>query len=321
MNKNVSLSQTVLKLEKPLFASMHEIIRDRGVLFFLKKSLLVCAKSVYYFFREYLPLHILSLWAKNGEITTSTIHGYRMTVNLNDVGISHELALYGVHERESSQVVKKIIEPGMTILEIGANIGYYAILEARNAGASGHLYAVEPSPFNVALLKKNLARNNIKNADVYAMAIGEQNTTLPFFIAEKSNLSSFIDREAVGTMDGTTVDVNVQTLDAFLADKKPVDFIRMDVEGYEWEILQGAEKILSQATPPKYFFIELHSTLLPKKNRSSRDVIEKLVQCGYRVHKSFYRGRKDIAVASTEELLAHPLLEEGYWETFFVYEK
>ena len=96
------------------------------------------------FFREYLPLKFM------GNEVIKTIQGSKMILNLKDEGISRELACYGVHEKNSTEEVKKIIKKGMKILEIGANIGYYALLETKLAGDTGHLYALEPSPSNYA---------------------------------------------------------------------------------------------------------------------------------------------------------------------------
>ena len=110
--------------------------------------------------------------------------------------------------------------------------------------------------------------------------------------------------------------MDVVRLDDFFKDKK-VDFIRMDVEGYEGEILKGAENILNSDKKPKYFFIEIHSELLHKKNSSARRIVEFLEKYGYEVHKSFWRGSSKVSVSSRRDMLGHPLLEVGYWETFF----
>jgi FkbM family methyltransferase len=234
---------------------------------------------------------------------------------MNDLGISRELALYGVHEYNSTEEVKRIVKPGMKILEIGANIGYYALIEARLAGPSGQLYAIEPSPYNFDALKKNLDLNGMKNAYLHQAAFGEKRTKSKFYVYNRSNLSSFIKRDDMG-MEVTEVDVEMLTLDEFLMGKE-VDFVRMDVEGYEREILRGGEQAFSSGKKPKYFFIEVHSDLLHKKGSSCREIIELLGKYGYGVKKSFWRGKTNPSVSSKEELLAHPLLEVGYWETFF----
>jgi len=238
-----------------------------------------------------------------------------MILDLNDLGIGRELALYGVHEKNSTEEVKKIITPGMRILEVGANIGYYALLETKLAGPSGHLYAIEPSPYNFGLLKKNVSLNDIRNAYLYQVAFGEKRGKSTFYVYDRSNLSSFIKREDMG-MEVQEVEVEITTLDDFLR-LKEVDFIRMDVEGYEFEILRGGQVALAHPNKPKIFFIEVHSELLYTKGSSARAIVELLGGFGYAVRKSFWRGKAHVAVESTEALLNHPKLEIGYWETFF----
>jgi FkbM family methyltransferase len=310
---SITLKNAVLKTDENLFRKGVKTIRDSGLLVFVAKTFGVIFLLLKRFFREYLPLKIMYLLSKNGEIV-KTVQGNRMILNLNDLGISRELALYGVHERNSTAYVKKIITPGMRILEVGANIGYYAMIESRLAGESGHLYAFEPSPFNIDLLRRNLELNNFRNYDIYPNAVGGKRGRAKFYVDSRSNLSGFIKRE--GAEYAGVVDVEMVTLDDFLKDKK-VDFIRMDVEGYEREILKGAENAFRSGILPKYFFIEVHSELLHKKSSSAEEIIRFMKGFGYEAVKSFYRGGSKIVANSTEELLNHPYLEKGYWETFF----
>ena len=314
MKRFANLKNTVLKTKENLFRKGMKTLRERGPFVFLAKSAAAVFLIAKRFFREYIPLKFLYIFFKDGKIMKK-VQGSRMILDLNDLGISRELALYGVHERNSTAEVKKIIRPGMKILEIGANIGYYALLESKLAGPSGHLYAIEPSPYNFECLKKNIELNGIRNADLYKAAFGEKRSKAIFYLYDRSNLSSFIKREDMG-MKAEEIEVEVTTLDDFLRGKT-IDFVRMDVEGYELEILKGGAAALSTEYKPKLFFIEVHSALLHKKNSSGREIIESLGRYGYEVVRSFYRGQAKISVDSAEKMLKHPLLENGYWETFF----
>lgn len=312
MHNKITIKNTVLKTDDSLFFKGVSTIRNRGLIYFLGKFSNVSRLLIKRFFREYISLKVMFLFSKNGEIIKK-VQGSKMILNLNDVGISRELAIYGVHEKKSSEEVKSIITPGMIILEVGANIGYYALLETRLAGPRGYLYAMEPAPFNFNLLQRNLKLNNLNNHSLFNTAAGAESGVAKFLLSGRSNLSTFIERE---DLTGEEVDVNVITLDEFMEDKK-VDFIRMDVEGYEKEILKGFTKLLKlEEKRPRYFFIEVHSELLHKKNSSARDILESLRECGYEVRKSFWRGG-DIIVTSMDQMLNHELLEVGYWETFF----
>ena len=312
MENKITLRNTILKTDDNLFKKGVNVLKNRGLLFFIKKTYLSVTLILKRVFVKYIPLKIMFIFSKGGKIIKK-IQGSKMILDLNDIGISRELAIYGVHEKNSTGEVKKIITEGMRILEVGANIGYYALLETSLAGSDGHLYAMEPSPYNFDLLTNNLKLNGLKNYDLYKVAAGSQEGKAKFLLSGRSNLSTFIERE---DLTGEEVDVDVIKLDNFLQGKK-IDFIRMDVEGYELEILKGAEMSLSTGNKPKYFFIEVHSELLHKKNSSAREVLEFLGKYGYDIHKSFWRGSSRVFVSSKEEMLKHPLLEVGYWETFF----
>lgn len=312
MKNKITAQNTILKTDENLFRKGIKSLQERGILFFLRKTFMAVLLILKRIFVEYIPLKVMFFLSKDGKVT-KMIQGSKMILDLNDIGISRELATYGVHEKNSTAEVKKIITPGMQILEVGANIGYYALLETRLAGPMGHLYAMEPSPYNFDLLTENLNLNGLKNYDLYKLAAGATAGKAPFLLSGRSNLSTFVERE---DLTGEEVEVDVVRLDDMFKDKK-VDFIRMDVEGYEGEILRGAENILSSNQKPKYFFIEVHSELLHKKNSSARDIVEFLGKYGYEIHKSFWRGGSEFVANSKKEMLEHHLLEVGYWETFF----
>jgi len=317
--EKITLFNSALKVEPGAVKNAIGVLKTEGIASFIKKSVKTTALIIKRFFREYLVLKLIYLKSNKGEIVKK-IHGNPMILDLNDLGISRELALYGEHEHNSTKEVKKLVKPGMKILEVGANIGYYAVLETKLAGENGYLYAFEPSPFNFNLLKRNIELNKIKNAEVYQKAAGAENEMAKFYVANKSNLSSFIKRDDMDMYrNGKIIDVEIIKLDDFLKNKD-VDFIRMDVEGYEKEILRGIEETM-KTQHPKHFFIEIHSELLHKKNSSAGEILEYLNNFGYEVIRSFYRGSSKTMVSSTKELLNHPLLEVGYWETFFEYKK
>lgn len=319
MKKAINIRDAAVKAEKGLTKKAMVALKKEGFLVFLKKSFLFAGGFSKRFFREYVPLKILYSLSDDGKLVKE-IQGSKMVLDLNDQGISRELAVYGCHEKNSTQQTKSILRPGMTVLEVGANIGYYALMEAKIVGNQGKVFAFEPSPYNFNLLQANIELNGYRNIETFPKAIGDKEGRAMFYVAGRSNLSGFIKRDDMASMyrggKEDVVEVEVVRLDNFLRDKK-VDFIRMDVEGFETEILKGMEKTLSSKSAPAYFFIEVHSELLHKKNSSAGALVGYLKHYGYEVEKSFYRGGDKVAAKSTAELVNHPWLERGYWETFF----
>lgn len=182
-----------------------------------------------------------------------------MLLDITDKGISRELIYAGIREAYSTQFLKTFLNAGDICVDIGANIGYYALQEARLIGKDGKVFAVEPSSENFKALKKNIALNNYETITSFHRAIGSDNHTGYLNLSKKSNLHSIAD----DTLDslGEKEHIEIMTLDAFLKDKPYPQFIRMDVEGYEEKIISGMSGVLEEKKPLK-MFIELHCHLL-----------------------------------------------------------
>lgn len=186
------------------------------------------------------------------------IYSYRMLLDLEDRGISRTLLLFGERELEHKIMLERVLRPGMTVLDIGANIGYYALMELAMIEPGGLLIAVEPSPTNIALLKRNLVLNGYSGVEVHQMAISDTVSTKPFFLSEMSNLNTFHD---TGTgslhLKGETIDVTTSTVPTIMAGR-PLDLIRMDVEGHEVEVLNGLLPAVSHGDMAPMIIFETH---------------------------------------------------------------
>ena len=182
------------------------------------------------------------------------VHGNALTVLSGDRGISRELSAYRTHEPRATQLLKQFLRPGMTVVEIGGNLGYYALLEAQMVGNSGRVIAIEPVPANFAQLSRNVASNGYRNTFLHNLAVGASNGTAAMYIGNKSNFHSL----HPVPWEAREITVRVSTLDAVLAEHnlRSVDLIRMDVEGYEVEAIHGMAETLESYSPR--LLVELH---------------------------------------------------------------
>ncbi len=296
-------------------------IQKRGILATFKLGVLFLIRTI-----KKLPrmtvFNTLFHIKKNGSCDDLVIrkikgNGYnKMILNLKDKGISKELLITGYHEKNSSEFMKKELKEGMRIIEIGGNIGYYTLLEAKIIGKSGHIHVFEPDPINMKYLKLNVAINDYDDiCDYYSKAVGNENKQVEFYSSNFGNLGSLIQRDDK-LCKYDKIDVKMVRLDDKLFGEK-IDYFRMDVEGFEMEIIKSMDKILSSPDSPYGMFIEVHSKLLHKIDSSALDFINKLRSYGYEIKKSFWRGKSKISVNNTEDFINHHLREEGYWETFF----
>ncbi len=167
-----------------------------------------------------------------------------------------------------------VIKKGDIVLDIGANIGYYVLAEARVVGETGKIYAVEPVASNFKLLQLNVTLNNLTNVTSFQYAIGDRNSMTEIFVSNFSNLCA-VNKSAAG---GNIIDVQpvkMMTIDEFVKDKETPNLIRMDVEGYEYEILKGMNRTLKGDVK---ILMELHAVpkyLSPKKLDEIYGVLEK----------------------------------------------
>ena len=215
------------------------------------------------------------------------VFNYKLYLDTSDKGLSRTLFLFGRREIDHYKMLQEILEPGMQILDIGANIGYYAIMESLVIGPSGNITAIEPMLPNIHMLKRNVALNNANNINVIHGAVSESTGTGKMFMSTHSNLHTFHrDGSAFDYLDATPVDVPTMTLaDAASKSDNDVDLIRMDVEGHEVEILgQLADLVKNDVIAPRVIF-ETHLTRYKKEN-DFVPVLENLFSLGYTVRSA-----------------------------------
>tara|TARA_B100000700_G_scaffold300652_1_gene369056 strand:- start:406 stop:1263 length:858 start_codon:yes stop_codon:yes gene_type:complete len=175
----------------------------------------------------------------NKKFITKKIYNYKMLLDLYDKGISRTLLLFGKRELEHKKMLENIIKPEMTVLDIGANIGYYSLMMLELIGNKGKLIAVEPSPSNIEILRKNLLLNKYNDIEVHNVAISDENGTKKFFLSEMSNLNTlnYTEKKSLN-LTGETINVKTLTVPQIMEGRN-LDLIRMDVEGHEVEVLNG----------------------------------------------------------------------------------
>ncbi|MEF8813397.1 MAG: FkbM family methyltransferase [Halovenus sp.] len=181
--------------------------------------------------------------------------------------IERTLAVDGIREPAATETFRAVLtelKDGRTAtihaFDIGANVGYFALLEANILGAQGEVYAVEAEPDNADRLEQNIERNEYTNIEVRQVAVGAERTRLELSLGSSSNLHQM--SEVLGETDaGETVEVDVYPLDSLIAEygipEDEVIIVRMDVEGYEARVFEGMRRLLT-GDRPVYLFAEIH---------------------------------------------------------------
>jgi FkbM family methyltransferase len=180
-----------------------------------------------------------------GEV--SVAGGSTVFVRTDDT-IGRVLAISGAWEPNVTAVFRRCLSPGDVCLDVGAHIGYYALLASRLVGRDGHVYAFEPSPSNYRELRANLARNRAENVTALEVAAGQTSGRAvlnegPGTNTGRANLRPVLTERDSG-MRQVMVDVRPITADVPEGDLVRIRAIKVDVEGYELEVLRSLAPVL-----------------------------------------------------------------------------
>jgi FkbM family methyltransferase len=170
------------------------------------------------------------------------------------------------------------VQPGDVVADVGAFIGLYTIALARRVGSSGKVVAFEPDPVNFAALKAHVELNNVSDrVELIQAAVGAQDGFVPFQIgrASESHISHVPGND--------TQMVRCVRLDTIFSDSK-LDIIKIDVEGYEKEVLKGAVNLIQDNRySPRAIYLEVHPYAWPAIGTSSKSLLDFFSKWSYQV--------------------------------------
>ncbi|MPM40137.1 hypothetical protein SDC9_86776 [bioreactor metagenome] len=159
----------------------------------------------------------------------------------NDKYIGQRIALEK-YEPYETQLILRQTKKGNTIIDVGANIGYYTVLLADKVGRTGKVYAFEPDKINFEILEKNIEANHLKNVEIINAAVGSKAGKLKLH-KSKENLG---DHKLYGN-DKEIEEVKIIKLDEYIKEK--VDLMKIDTQGWEPEVIGGAKNIINKNRP------------------------------------------------------------------------
>jgi len=200
----------------------------------------------------------------------------------NEKGIGSALAHYGSREEDQLLILKNNIKEGMRILDIGGNIGYYALLVSSLAGDKGKVYSVEPSADNINHLKENVALNKKEEQiEVFHMGISNNEETQTLYLSEHSNLHGFFESTMYQRKESHTEEIKMASIDSFVKDKLPIDFIRMDVEGFEVKVFEGMHWFVENSDNELGILFEVHRSRYDNNEFNMRKELRYLFEQGF----------------------------------------
>jgi FkbM family methyltransferase len=206
--------------------------------------------------------------------------GRRFGMEACDVSYEQVYRL-GEYEPAVTRVVRRVLRAGDVAVDVGANLGWYSLVMAQETGPEGHVHAIEPVPAVAAALRANLALNPQLDVELHQVAVGETSGNL--------ELHQFEDLPHGHTSAATfgreryeTLVVPLVRLDELITEQPTL--VKVDVEGYEPEVLAGAAGLLADGRGPMWL-IEVNDETAGAFGRRPSAALEPLAAHGYAVFR------------------------------------
>jgi FkbM family methyltransferase len=194
----------------------------------------------------------------------------------------------GTYELEKQAALQRFVRSGMTIYDIGAQAGFYTLFFSRLTGEGGRVFAFEPCPYETRFLVDHVRMNSLTNVKIIQAAVGDRTRFVGISTDRGSCQNQICDDSSTALM--------VPCVDLDSLDLPPSDLIKIDVEGTESAVLEGAQRILREARP--VVFVALHS------NEQRRKCAAILRVAGYTICD--LQGQPVKGVPETDEIYAVP---------------
>ena len=159
------------------------------------------------------------------------------------VGSANHGCWLGSYEHDKRLQFQKAIKPENVVYDVGANAGFYSLLASVIVGQKGHVYAFEPLPTNVKNLRRHLELNRVSNCAVIEAAVGSMDG--------EALLDPSADRHTAHLSPNGSIHVRTVSLDTLVSSNEilPPNFIKIDIEGAEYECLNGSQKTIRAYRP------------------------------------------------------------------------
>lgn len=221
---------------------------------------------------------LISRFVPRSGLRDATVSGFRMRLDLSEH--IQRMVYLGAYERWETRQVRRLLGPGMTFVDIGANVGYFSLLAASLVGAQGRVFAVEPSPYAVERLRRTIADNRLESRiRLEAVGLGSEKGSTKLFDADPSNHTPAM----FGADDAASSTVPIATLDELIDvwGARQIDLLKIDVEGYEPKVFAGAKRTLAERKI-KAILCEFNGLWLKQGGSSSADLYRLLLDAGFR---------------------------------------
>ena len=235
------------------------------------------------------------------------LKGFRLYANSIDRIIAILFWKWSILEGFESKYILSKIEPGWTVIDIGANIGFYTVQFSKKVGKNGKVLAVEPSFNNVYLLKKNIRANCLKNVSIIEKAVSSKTGIGKLYLSTGHSG----DHRIYNTINKRKyIPIQTITIDNLTKNEKQVDLIKMDIQGAEYLSISGMSRTIKKF-PNVKIVSEFSPKLLTESGGKPDQFLDYFLSEGFSL-KYFNEKSKNLSRTTKKELLENICIGNNY---------
>jgi FkbM family methyltransferase len=201
------------------------------------------------------------------------------------------------------RLLNRLVRPGATVVDVGANIGYNTVHAARLVGPRGRVIALEPTPDNLDVLRRNVQSAALANVVIEPVAAGRVGGSRDFFVRGARSAVNSLFAESCYASVTDVLQVAVLPLDDLV--EGPIDVVKIDVEGAEIDVLEGMARLLR--APPKALIVEWHPLLQTMAGYAADELPRWFLSRGWRLQAASHTAARPLAAADVPHLTARLL--------------
>ncbi|APB69347.2 FkbM family methyltransferase [Paenibacillus polymyxa] len=219
----------------------------------------------------------------------SPIWGGKLIVPSNDLSLAPDLIIDGVLESPLTRFFAKNVKKGDYVVDVGANIGYFSVLLGHLVGSEGKVYSFEANKYMYEYLLDNISINYLHDrCELFNLAVYSEDTHIPFYVSKKYMGNSSIHPHSSEYRkhykeDIEKIEIATIVLDKFFQSQKKIDYLKIDIEGGEYNAFLGMDSLIKDNILTTVIF-ELNKGMLQSDWEPFTDIILKLEVLG----KKFY---------------------------------
>lgn len=223
------------------------------------------------------------------DVARAKLKGFDLYVPTADAVVGEEILAQGEYEPHVTQPLSHVLTSGMTVIDVGANVGWYSLLASKRVGPSGRVIAFEPLARNVKLLFANKLINGADNLEIHPYGAGERDGLLTLMSAGSIATSREAELDDALTINGFEF-AYVRAIDSVAPRDRPVDVIKIDIDGFDYRAMLGARETLRRSTP-QIFCEYAPGHLSQFSGIDPADYLKFFIEHGYNDFTVLTRGR------------------------------